>query len=137
MSLGDTKLTCSVIVVEDEPLIAADIEFAAEDAGCEVLGIARTIDEAFELLEAKACQGAILDANLNGESARPVMDYLEEKAVPYIIVSGYLRSQLDLVKEETVMIGKPFSLSELTDTIRQEIYQKSKCANPDQSEAAE
>jgi len=123
--LGNTGMTCNVIVIEDEPLIALDIEFAAQDAGCNVTGIARTIDEAFQMLETSECDGAILDANLNGQSAKPLMDHFERTNMPYIIVSGYSRDQLDFVTDDVVLVGKPFSTMELTETIRQEIMLKS------------
>ena len=122
---GDTEVTCNVIVIEDEPLIALDIEFAAQDAGCNVLGVARTIEEALQMFESMGFDGAILDANLNGKSAKPLTDHLEGKNMPYVIVSGYTRDQLDYLNDDVVLVGKPFSTTDLTETIRQEILLKS------------
>lgn len=125
---GSAELACRVIVVEDEPLIAGDIKFAALEAGCEVVGIARTCEEALSMLDADSASGAILDANLSGQSAKPIIDHLDAKGLPYIIVSGYMRDQLEFVRDDVALIGKPFSMIELTETIRREIIKKSGAA---------
>lgn len=113
-----------IILIEDEPLIAADIEFAVQDAGYEVVGSARTVDEGLRLLETTACDGAVIDANLNGQSSKTIVDKLDEGAVPYIVVSGYTRDQIDFLKENTVLIGKPFRLSDLTNAIRENLVRE-------------
>jgi len=107
-----------IIIIEDEVLIALDIEQAVADAGCEVAGCARTIPEALDFLQNQDYDGAVVDANLNGDSARPVMEYLDRNQTPYIVVSGYTRDQLEFLSDETLLIGKPFSMGELTSSIR-------------------
>ncbi len=113
-----------IILIEDEALIAADMEFAVLDAGYEVVGSARTVDEGLELLKTTACDGAVLDANLNGQSAKTIMEQLDEDAVPYIVVSGYTRSQIGFLNERTVLIGKPFRMSDLTTAIRENLVRE-------------
>ena len=110
-----------IILIEDEPLIAADIEFAVQDAGYEVVGTARTVDEGLELLKTTACDGAVIDANLNGQSSRMIVDKLEKDSVPYIVVSGYTRDQIDFLKDNTILIGKPFRMADLTNAIRENL----------------
>ena len=107
-----------IVVIEDEPLIALDIEAAVTDAGCEVAGTARTILEALSLLDDVECDGAVLDANLSGESARSIVERLALKGLPYIVVSGYSRNQLDFLDESTILIGKPFDFHELIHSVR-------------------
>lgn len=114
-------MTNRIIVIEDEPLISLDIEQAVSDAGCDVAGFARTADQGLVLLDTVACDGAVLDANLNGHSAKPIIDRLKATKVPYIVVSGYSRDQLDFLDDTALLIGKPFNLSELTSTIRKHL----------------
>lgn len=80
------------------------------------------------MLDAVSASGAILDANLSGQSAKPIIDHLDAKGLPYIIVSGYMRDQLEFVRDDVALIGKPFSMIELTETIRREIIKKSGAA---------
>ena len=107
-----------IIIIEDEVLIALDIEQAVDDAGCEVAACARTIPEALDFLKNLQHDGAVVDANLNGESARPVMEFLDRAQTPYIVVSGYTRDQLEFLSKDTLLIGKPFSMTELTASVR-------------------
>lgn len=107
-----------IFVIEDESLIVLDIEQAVMDAGCEVVGYARTIAEAVQLLDTVACDGVVLDANLNGESVKPIAERLSAANVPYIVVSGYTRDQLDFLDDSIVLIAKPFDFDELTVSIR-------------------
>ena len=110
-----------IIVIEDEALIALDIEQAVTDAGCEVVGYGRTVKQGLELIETKGCDGAVLDANLNGESARPILERLKADDLPYVVVSGYSRDQLDFLDDATILVSKPFSMNELVSSIRQHL----------------
>jgi PAS domain S-box-containing protein len=80
-----------VLVVEDEPIVALEVAATLAEAGCEVVGPAASLDEALELAEAQAGQldAAVLDANLHGQSSRPVADILTARGVPVIYVTGY------------------------------------------------
>lgn len=114
-------MTNRIILIEDEALIAADIELAIQDAGYQVVGTARTVNDGLELLKTTVCDGVVIDANLGGKSAKPIMEQLEKDAVPYIVVSGYTRSQIGFLNESTVLIGKPFRMFDLTSAIRENL----------------
>ncbi|MDF2374557.1 MAG: response regulator [Rhizobiaceae bacterium] len=107
-----------IVVVEDEALIVLDIEEAVLGAGCEVVGYAKTIAEAHDVLDSASCDGVILDANLNGDSVKPIAERLKAANVPYIVVSGYSRDQLDFLDETAVLVAKPFNFEQLTASIR-------------------
>lgn len=115
-----------IIIVEDEPLIALEIEQSMVDANGVVSGVVRTVSEALVLLDEVACDGAVLDANLAGESAEPIVARLKEKLLPYIVVSGYLRSQLDFLDDAAPLVGKPFAPSQLSIAIRDHLIDATK-----------
>lgn len=117
-NFGTLIMSSRIIVVEDEPLIALEIEQAVVEAGCVVTGVAHTLSHAFSLLQAGQCDGVVLDANLAGESAKSLVDCLREKGIPYITVSGYGRDQIDFLDETTPLVGKPFVHEALVETIR-------------------
>lgn len=77
-----------VLVVEDEVLVAMDIEATLEEAGCVVVGPAGTVEAALKLAE-EPLDCAILDVNLGGRSIQPVARALADRGVPHIYVTGY------------------------------------------------
>lgn len=100
---------CCLLILEDEPMILMDLEFAAEDYGCEVL-CATGVRHAMELLESHpAICGAILDVNLGGgQTCLPIARELDRRKIPYILHSGDLNRQNELVRElGAVLVPKP------------------------------
>lgn len=53
-----------VLVVEDEMMIAFDLQMMLEDNGCRVLGPVASVDSALRLLEDTRPDVAVLDGNL-------------------------------------------------------------------------
>src|SRR5690242_14972063 len=98
-----------VLVVEDEFLIAMDLEALLMDHGWRVLGPAATVAEALRLLEdGKMPDVALLDINLKGETVAPVAEVLRERSVPMVLASAY--EQAGLIAEvltELPNVGKP------------------------------
>jgi len=76
-----------VLVVEDEPLIAMDIEQALESAGASVV-IAATLDEALRLTEQGGLSAAVLDLVLGASDGGALCARLRERAIPFVIYSG-------------------------------------------------
>lgn len=77
-----------VLVVEDEALIAMDIEIMLERRGWRVLGPAPTVKEALRLLKAETPDVALLDINLRGETVISVAVALRRMAVPFVLSSA-------------------------------------------------
>lgn len=77
-----------VIIVEDAMLLALELETGLTDAGAIVLGCAAELDEAMALVDLPM-DAAVLDANLNGQSVRPVAEALRKRGVPFIFATGY------------------------------------------------
>jgi CheY-like chemotaxis protein len=79
---------CKVLIVEDQLIVALDIQMAVEDANGEVVGPAATVREALELLRAEEVDGAILDANLPDGDVTPVAEELIGRGIPVVINTG-------------------------------------------------
>ena len=79
-----------VLVVEDEALVALDLQFALEDEGAIVIGPALSLPDALELL---ACEphidGAILDVDLAGIEVYPAADLLRARGIPFVFHTGH------------------------------------------------
>jgi DNA-binding response OmpR family regulator len=78
----------SILIVEDEPLIALDIVTAFEQVGAFTL-TARTVADASRLVEHDGLSAAVLDFGLRDGDADAVCGRLQERAIPFIIHSGY------------------------------------------------
>ena len=111
-----------IVIVEDELLIAMDIEMTVEDAGHEVVGQAMTADEAVQMVGRERPHAVLMDLRLaNGscgaDAARRIRD---RYGIRSIFLSGNLtpdkRAELaDL--EPLAMLNKPFSPVELAGAL--------------------
>ncbi|HBM62014.1 response regulator [Salipiger marinus] len=78
-----------ILVVEDEMLLAMELQMILEDEGCVVLGPVPDIPRALALVEGEALDAATLDMNLNGESSLRIAAALQERGIPFLVISGY------------------------------------------------
>jgi CheY-like chemotaxis protein len=78
-----------VMIVEDEMLLAMELETFLEELGCAVIGPAPSVARALALLDQQRPDAAILDVNLNGQTAMPVAAALSAKDVPFVLATGY------------------------------------------------
>lgn len=76
-----------VLIVEKEPLLAADLSRYFRNMGAEVLGPASNSAAAeANITEADA---AVLDVNLEGSSVFPLADRLARRGVPFVFLTGH------------------------------------------------
>ena len=107
-----------MLVVEDEMLLAMDIEALLEEQGCEVLEPACSVKRALAVLEASRPDAASLDMNLNGESSAPVAAALRERNIPFVVVTGYSgKHGEDPMFRDAPLLKKPYDGGELVRAI--------------------
>ena len=78
-----------VLVVEDEFVIALEVEVLLRDFGCEVLGPVPSVVRALELLGRERPDAAPLDLDLLDGMAVPVAELLASMGVPFALVTAY------------------------------------------------
>ena len=103
----------SVLVIEDEALIAMLIDDLLRDAGAITLGPVSTVTDALMLLRSIKPNAAVLDMNLFGLSAAPVADALAAGGVPFVIATGYSLGDVLNAHPAVPLLTKPFDPSEL------------------------
>lgn len=79
----------SVLLVEDEMMIAWDMEQTLTAAGLRVLGPAASVESALKLIRFERPDAAILDLNLRGELVTPVARRLRQMGVPFVLSTAY------------------------------------------------
>ena len=105
------QITAKVLIIEDEPLIALDIEGLVTDLGHEVVGIATTRQEAGELAKRSAPGIVLADIQLADGSSGidAVNDILKEADLPVVFITAYTERLLTGARAEpTLLITKPF-----------------------------
>ncbi len=79
----------SILIVEDEPLIAMMLEDFLESLGHKVVGTAETLADALSKVEQGGFDIAIVDVHLKGgEHIWPVADRLTDQGTPFILATG-------------------------------------------------
>ena len=98
-----------VLVVEDEMLIAMDLEEMLERGGAQVLGPVPTVTEALKLLRIERIDVALLDVHLRDGIVTPLAEALRSQNIPYVISTAY--NGADLARLEALAdapkVGKP------------------------------
>ncbi|XAZ26301.1 response regulator (plasmid) [Sinorhizobium sp. B11] len=107
-----------VLLVEDDLLLAMDMEDFLVDQGFQVVGPFGRLAQALQALSGQPVDLAIVDLNLAGELSFPLIDTLRRRETPIIVCSGYaelpeIRSKL----ADLPLIAKPWSPQALTKRI--------------------
>ncbi len=118
-----TKFTGSkpiILVLEDEALIALNLQDELQDAGHEVAGPFTACSAALDWLRSATPDMAILDAALNDGSCHSVAAELSRRGVPFLIYSGYQEDQQLLAEfRHITWIEKPVQAGVLVQECQQ------------------
>ena len=107
-----------ILVVEDEFLVADHIAATLDELGYAVVGPVATVAEALAIIASEPIDGALLDANLNGDSSAPIADMLNARAVPFVVCTGYGMLKLGAeVLEAAPRVVKPYRTLDLAETM--------------------
>jgi DNA-binding response OmpR family regulator len=106
-----------ILVVEDEALVAMLVEDALLDAGFTVVGPARTVAQALEMLKADPPDAAVLDLNLAGENSLSVAEALSARGIPFLVATGYGVAGLPQHLRHIPVLPKPYDPADLTVAI--------------------
>jgi PAS domain S-box-containing protein len=112
-----------ILVVEDEPLVAMDLESSLTAAGCEIVGPAGTLDKARPLIAEAHCDAALIDVNLAGQPIDELAAALTRQNIPFAFVTGYGPEALPRAFQEAVVLRKPFSEDQLLAVVELLLYQ--------------
>lgn len=107
-----------VLIVEDDALVAMEMEARVSDFGCVVIGPAPTIESANRLIDGGRPDAALLDVNIRGTLITPIAARLRELGVPYALVTGYARIAFEEPELQVTKLAKPISPAELSRTLK-------------------
>lgn len=104
-----------ILVLEDEFLIAMDVEQLCRDYGAVDVIVARSLEEIGEELEFDA---AIVDVLLDGVSTFDFAARLKAAGTPFVFASGYT-DNAEVAKRfpDVAMVGKPYAGNDLVEAV--------------------
>ena len=105
-----------VLVVEDEPLIALDLEHALSSAGAAV-SVANTVASALEAAAAPTVTAAIVDLRLHGNSVREVVERLAARDLPFIFYTGQTETPTAASWPSVPCLVKPLPAKEVVEML--------------------
>lgn len=107
MTHGNETPPMRILIVEDEPMIALDLQEILMAAGFTVVGMAGRLDKAMAHIKSGSFDVAILDANLGGVSSSPAAAALVAGNIPFVVLSGYSLKQQQAAFPTPHFIQKP------------------------------
>jgi CheY-like chemotaxis protein len=108
----------SVLLVEDEYLIALDASEILKTLGAKEVEIVAS----FERAQRRAAEGqfdlAVLDVNINGRFSFPIAGTIGERGIPFVFATGYeLSHRSEAGLDGAVCVTKPYTRDRLKDAL--------------------
>jgi CheY-like chemotaxis protein len=101
-----------LLLVEDEALIAIEMEELIGALGAEVFGPFSRVQDALDALGHGPIHGAVLDIHLDGETSFPLADALLNRAKPVMLVTGEAEGALPEKYRRLPRLHKPLDYAE-------------------------
>ncbi|MDM9646827.1 response regulator [Rhizobium sp. S163] len=109
----------NILIVEDEVLLAMELESEVEGAGHRVVGMATDSREAIELIDSASPQFAFVDIQLlDGATGIDVGRYLSANGIAFVFVSGNLKRIPEDFAGAIGAIEKPYTMNGLQNALQ-------------------
>lgn len=108
----------SVLLIEDEFLIAIDAETMLRELGAAAVEIVSNFEAALEHAENGSYDLVVLDLNLNGTLSFPIAEAFERRNIPVVFASGYeLRNRPLAGFPGGTVVSKPYTAERFREAI--------------------
>ena len=108
-----------ILIVEDSPVVAQACQDMLTDMGCIVVGPATNMATALQLATDETLDGAIVDINIRGGKAFPVLKILSQRGVPFLLASGYADWSMPEEWQGQPRLAKPYTPNQLRESLLQ------------------
>ena len=107
-----------LLVVEDNMIIALDLEEMLTRGGAASVDVVSSVSEALRILDRLDIDAAILDLNLGAENSIPVADRLHSKNIPFVFATGYgERASIPEHLAGAPIMDKPYNEGTINDAL--------------------
>jgi DNA-binding LytR/AlgR family response regulator len=109
----------NIMIVEDEMLLALELEYEVEAAGHVVVGTASSRAEAFEMIDSTVPDFAFVDIQLqDGPTGPEIGQKLRSRNIPFVFVTGNLKRIPEDFAGAMGAIEKPYTANGLQNALR-------------------
>lgn len=115
----DARTTKSILILEDQPLIALDHEQHVGRAGFTQVRIFSSCFAAHKWLQSNTPSAALLDVQLRDGPCSDVATLLRNKGVPFVVCSGSSKEDADPAFRPGIWVSKPCIPEELISALTQ------------------
>jgi DNA-binding NtrC family response regulator len=106
-----------ILIVEDEALIALDLEHALRDLHAGVVGPVNNVAEARKLVSEAEIDCAVLDVQLGTESIDALIPELDARHIPRVFMTAYPEERLPKAWTAWPVLEKPMNRADLLRAI--------------------
>jgi DNA-binding NtrC family response regulator len=114
---GQAEIGRRVLIVEDEAMIAMVLELVLQNADCAVVGPVASVRGALRLIERQELDAAVLDFRLGDDDSGEIMDVLDERGVPFLLMTGQSMADLPTKLRHLNLLAKPFEPEALVEAV--------------------
>jgi CheY-like chemotaxis protein len=114
MTIGTLR---SVLLVEDQAIIACDLQRFLGSTGYHVVGPVGSPQEALSKIAAGELDGAVLDVKLTGDAAPQIADALKAAKVPHIFINGWAVGRIPEQCRDRPLLNNPYDYHSLLDAL--------------------
>jgi CheY-like chemotaxis protein len=108
---GDPLAGLRLLLVEDEALVAMELQELISSLGAETVGPFGRVADALEALRHEQVNGGVLDVRLDGDTTFQIADVLLQAASPIVFISGAI-SSIPQRYRQVPRLHKPFDYTE-------------------------
>jgi CheY-like chemotaxis protein len=99
-----------ILVVEDEPFVAMQLQSDLESDGYEVIGPAANVAQGERLAQSEALDAALVDVSLGPATSASIAEFLLERQIPFAFATGYADGSILPEHLRTVpRLAKPYA----------------------------
>lgn len=107
-----------MLLVEDQMLIAADVEAMLEENGILKVTASPSVADAMKRLKDFNPDVAILDVNLGTGTSLPIAEELQRRNVPFVFATGYSDRSIIPASFSAPVVRKPYEAAALIAAMR-------------------
>jgi CheY-like chemotaxis protein len=115
----------TVLVVEDQAVIASDLQRFLDGTGYRVVGPVGSPDEAVSRIANSKLDGAVVDVKLFGDASRQISEALKAAKIPHIFINGWALGPIPEQCRDHPLLNNPYDYGSLLDALNGEIEHRS------------
>ncbi len=101
-----------ILVLEDEPALAENLQIMLDDLGFDVVGVVQTLEAARAFALSSQVDAAVLDINIHGQDSVAIAQALRMRGIPYLLMTGHAPQRAEKFGAAPILF-KPFVQDEL------------------------